>query len=227
MITECLDRGFEVLVLTNAMLPMQRYKRALLDLKSSYGSRFKIRISLDHYSSGRHEDERGPDTFDKTLSGLIWLAQNGFDVSVAGRTMWGEDPMAERSGYAALFVEHSIAIDASDPKRLILFPEMDARVDVPEITNRCWDILGKSPSDVMCSHSRMVVKRRGSERPTVVACTLIPYRKSFELGTTLKDASRRVALNHPHCARFCVLGGASCSVAGQTDDRRLNSEAAE
>jgi predicted phosphodiesterase len=227
MITDCLDRDFEVLVLSNAMLPMQRLKRALLDLKSKYGSRFKIRISLDHYTSSRHEDERGPGTFNKTLDGLIWLAKNGFNVSVAGRTMWGEDPMAERSGYAALFAEHSIAVDASDPMRLILFPEMDARVDVPEITNRCWDILGKSPADVMCSHSRMVVKRKGSDRPVVVACTLIPYEKNFELGTTLKDANSSVALNHPHCARFCVLGGASCSVAGQTSDRRLEAEAAE
>jgi hypothetical protein len=209
------------------MLPMQRLKRSLLDLKSKYGSRFKVRISLDHYSSARHEDERGPDTFQKTLSGLIWLARNGFNVSVAGRTMWGEGQLAERSGYAALFAEHSVVIDASDPTRLILFPEMDARVDVPEITDRCWDILGKSTSDVMCSHSRMVVKRKGSDRPSIVACTLIPYEKGFELGPTLKDASRGVALNHPHCARFCVLGGASCSVAGQVGDRQLKFEAAE
>jgi hypothetical protein len=137
MITDCLDRDFEVLVLSNAMLPMQRLKRALRDLKSKYGSRFKIRISLDHYTSNRHEDERGPGTFQKTLSGLIWLAKNGFNVSVAGRTMWGEDSAAERSGYAGLFAEHSVVIDASDPIRLVLFPEMDARVDVPEITNRC------------------------------------------------------------------------------------------
>jgi len=227
MLADCLDRGFEVLVLTNAMLPMQRLKRALLDLKSSYGSRFKIRVSLDHHSSARHEDERGPNTFQKTLSGLVWLAKNGFNVSVAGRTMWKEDPMVERSGYAELFAEQSIAIDVSDPMQLVLFPEMDARVDVPEITNRCWGILGKSPADVMCSHSRMVVKRKGSDRPAVVACTLIPYDKSFELGPTLKDASRGVALNHPHCARFCVLGGASCSAAGKAGNRRLESEAAE
>jgi hypothetical protein len=73
----------------------------------------------------------------------------------------------------------------------------------------------------------MVVKRKGSDRPAVVACTLIPYDKSFELGPTLKDASRGVALNHPHCARFCVLGGASCSAAGKAGNRRLESEPAE
>jgi hypothetical protein len=227
MIADCLDRGFEVLVLTNAMLPMQRFKRALLGLNSSGRSRFKFRVSLDHYTSDRHEDERGPDTFDKTLNGLIWLARNGFNVSVAGRTMWGEDMAAVRSGYALLFERHSIAIDANDFTRLILFPEMDARVDIPEITSRCWDILGKSPADVMCSRSRMVVKRKGSDRPSVVACTLLPYEKDFELGSTLQDATRRVALNHPHCARFCVLGGASCSVSAQPAGSSIISEAAE
>mgnify|MGYP000698733207 CR=1 FL=1 len=30
-------------------------------------------------------------------------------------------------------------------------------------------------------------------------------------GETLADANVAVKLNHPHCARFCVLGGASCS----------------
>jgi len=45
----------------------------------------------------------------------------------------------------------------------------------------------------------------------VVACTLLPYAPEFELGETLAEAERDVALNHPHCAKFCVLGGASCS----------------
>jgi hypothetical protein len=141
--------------------------------------------------------------------------------------MWREDMAAVRSGYASLFERHSIAINASDPMRLVLFPEMDAQIDIPEITSRCWDILGKSPTDVMCSRSRMIVKRKGSDRPAVVACTLLPYEKDFELGSTLQNASKRIALNHPHCARFCVLGGASCSVAAQRHGLSINSEAAE
>jgi hypothetical protein len=43
------------------------------------------------------------------------------------------------------------------------------------------------------------------------ACTLLPYDPRFEIGITLTEASGVVALNHPHCAAFCVLGGASCS----------------
>jgi len=57
----------------------------------------------------------------------------------------------------------------------------------------------------------MVVHRKGEEKPKVVACTLLPYEKEFELGDNLKTSENRVYLNHPHCAKFCVLGGASCS----------------
>ena len=57
----------------------------------------------------------------------------------------------------------------------------------------------------------MVIKRKGAPRPVVVACTLIPYDDRFALGETLAEAHGEVSLNHPHCARFCVLGGASCS----------------
>ena len=116
-----------------------------------------------------------------------------------------------RAGYARLFAELGLAIDANDPAALVLFPEMDATADVPEITGACWGILGKSPDSVMCATSRMVVRRREADRASVVACTLLPYSSEFELGATLAEAARPVALNHPHCARFCVLGGAACS----------------
>ena len=65
----------------------------------------------------------------------------------------------------------------------------------------------------MCASSRMVVKRKGSARPGVLACTLVPYDEQFELGTTLKEAAVSVRLNHPHCAKFCVIGGGSCSAS--------------
>ena len=108
-------------------------------------------------------------------------------------------------------VANGIAVDTADPVVLMLFPEMDATADVPEITTACWGILGKSPDSLMCASARMVVKRKGAARPAVLACTLLAYDPQFELGATLAEASRPVALNHPHCAKFCVLGGAACS----------------
>jgi hypothetical protein len=142
---------------------------------------------------------------------MCWLRDAGIRMAVAGRTMWGETEAQARAGYAALFAAHGFAIDAMNPGETVLFPEMDAAAEVPEITTACWGILGKSPSDVMCASSRMVVKRKGAARPAVLACTLLPYSPEFELGETLEQAEGAVFLNHPHCAKFCVLGGASCS----------------
>jgi MoaA/NifB/PqqE/SkfB family radical SAM enzyme/predicted phosphodiesterase len=214
MLEDCLERGFRALVLTNAMRPMQRRKEALLDLNERFGGRLTIRVSVDHFTVDRHEEERGVGTFKPTLEGLIWLAKSGFNVAVAGRTMWGGDLQAERQGYAKLLAEHGVPIDANDPDKLVLFPEMEPDLDVPEISEACWDILGKSSSDVMCASSRMVIKRKEAQRPSVVACTLIPYDRRFELGSTLAEAAKSISLNHPHCATFCVLGGGSCRANG-------------
>jgi hypothetical protein len=65
----------------------------------------------------------------------------------------------------------------------------------------------------MCASARMVVKRKGAERPAVLACTLLAYDPRFELGASLREAARPVPLNHKYCASFCVLGGASCGAA--------------
>ena len=62
---------------------------------------------------------------------------------------------------------------------------------------------------------RMVVHRKGEAAARVVACTLQPYAAGFDLGASLAEAARPVVLNHPHCARFCVFGAASCAAGGQ------------
>lgn len=211
MLEECLARGFRVLVLTNAMRPMQRLKQPLLELQRRRGAKLTLRVSLDHYTRALHEEERGDGTWQPTFDGLRWLAANGFSVAVAGRTLWGEPDAAMRQGFGRLFAEHGIAIDAADPEALVVFPEMDAAADVPEVTEACWGILHVEPSALMCASSRMVVKRKGAASPSVVACTLLPYDPQFDLGPTLASASGAVALNHPHCAKFCVLGGGACS----------------
>ncbi|MEP3050869.1 MAG: radical SAM protein [Erythrobacter sp.] len=209
ILTECLSRGFEVLMLTNAMRPMRRFEKQLLAL--DHRDKLTMRVSLDHYSKAIHEAERGEDTWDKAIDGLVWLAHHNFPLAIAGRRLSSESDAAARAGYAQLFASLSLPIAADDPAQLVLFPEMDAEAETPEITTSCWGILDVDPNTLMCASSRMVVKRKGEKNPRVAACTLLPYDPQFDLGKTLKEASQGVALNHPHCARFCVLGGASCS----------------
>jgi len=208
-----LIRGHDILILTNAMQPMMRprIRVGLLNLKSRFGSHLKLRVSLDHHSEALHDAERGSGSFAKTMEGLGWLSTNGFALAIAGRTAPGESEADERAGYAALFAQNRLPLDALNSSDLVIFPEMDESADVPEITTACWGILHVDPASMMCATSRMVVKRKGDDHPVVVACTLLPDDASFEMGSTLKDAMGAVKLNHRHCARFCVLGGASCS----------------
>ena len=208
-----LQAGYQVLILTNAMRPMLRetMRAGLAALQKEFPTQLTLRISVDHWSANLHDKERGAGAFAKTLEGMDWLRDNGLGMAVAGRTVWGESEAAARQGYARLYAERGYDIDAHSPSATVLFPEMDDSAEVPEITTACWDILDKDPSQVMCSSSRMVVKRKGAAKPAVLACTLLPYSPEFELGETLAEAEGEVFLNHRHCARFCVLGGASCS----------------
>ena len=211
MLDTVLARGFRALVLTNAMRPMMKCAEPLLALRATYGERLCLRVSLDHYDGDMHELVRGKRSWRPALDGLKWLSANGFHIHAASRSCWGEPEAKTRAGFAALFAREGIAIDADDPIRMMIFPEMDGRLDVPEITEQCWGILGLSPEAMMCAGSRMVVKRKGEDRPVVLPCTLLPYDTAFEMGHTLAEASGAVPLNHPHCARFCVLGGGACS----------------
>ena len=216
MLEDALTRGFAVQVLTNAMRPLTRagVSVPLLALRERFGDSLRLRISLDHYTERLHDTERGPGSWNSTLAGLRWLAESGFAISVAGRTCWDESETDARQGYGRLFDELAVSIDVDDPGALVLFPEMDESVDVPEITVDCWGILGVDAKDMMCANSRMVVKRKDAPSPVIVACTLLPYDPQFELGGRLADALGTVKLNHPHCAKFCVLGGGSCSAGG-------------
>jgi uncharacterized Fe-S cluster-containing radical SAM superfamily protein len=222
MVTEALELGFEVLVLTNAMAPMQRpgVKAWLAKLHNRFPGKLTLRVSLDHYTAALHDEERGAGSFAKALEGTDWLASNGIQIAVAGRMCWGENHDAAIAGYAALFAKRGWHLNATSTRDLVLFPEMDAAADVPEITPGCWSILNVSPDAMMCASSRMIVKRRGAAAPTVLPCTLLPYDARFEMGATLADAAcadggvfdrGAVKLAHPHCSRFCVLGGGSCS----------------
>jgi sulfatase maturation enzyme AslB (radical SAM superfamily) len=211
MLETTLSHGLNALVLTNAMKPLRKLRPDMLALQKRYGDKLTIRVSLDHHNPAIHEQERGHRSWAPALDGLIWLARNGFRLDVAGRRFTGETEQSLRDGFATLFATHNIPVDAGDPVRLMLFPEMESERDVPEITTACWGILHKSPDDVMCAAARMVVKRKHSPTPVVLACTLLAYDPRFEMGTTLAEASAPVSLNHPFCASFCVLGGASCS----------------
>jgi len=214
MIEHALARGHRVLVLTNAMRPMQRHQKTLRRLRSLYGKRLAMRVSLDHYTAEGHERVRGAGTWTPALKGLHWLCAEGFAPAVAARfNPEVEEEAALRAGFAQLFAAEGLDIDAADPRALVLFPELGESAEICSVPASAWYAMHPRGRDTMCRTSRMVVQRKGFARASVVACTLLPYDSRFDLGETLAEAARPVALAHPHCARFCVFGGASCASA--------------
>ena len=209
LLESSLETGRDVLVLTNAFNILKRHHNSLLSLKESYHHKLHLRISLDHHTKIVHEKERGVNTFDKTLVEIKWLFDNGFNISIAGRSLSEESMADSKQQYSVLLIKNNVNINLHE--KLVIFPEMISGEDVPEISTACWDILSKSPDDQMCASERMIVRRKGSEAAVVLPCTLLAYDREFELGDTLESSEKDVYLNHEFCAKFCVLGGASCS----------------
>lgn len=208
MLNNAAQQNVDVLVLTNAMKPMLNKKSELLNIPKE---RLTFRVSIDHVDPKKHEAIRGQNSYEPMIEGLKWLRDNDFKMSLATRLMWGDSEEQTRKDFNAFILKHDLPIDANSTKDLVTFTEMDVKQDTPEITTECWTILNKNPESIMCSSSRMIVKKKGNEKPSVIACTLLPYDEAFDLGSTLKQSMQRIYLNHPHCSKFCVLGGSSCS----------------
>ena len=208
MIEYSLSKNFKVLVLSNAMKPMLNRKEDLLKINHQD---LTIRVSIDHYQKEKHEEIRGKNTFNIMMEGLKWLNQNNFNYTLATRLLWGEQEDQLRDNFNLFIDKYNLKLDAKSKEQLVTFAEMDEKVDTPEITTACWNLLGKNPDDIMCSSSRMVVKKKNSPKLSVIACTLLPYDDEFDLGQNLTNSLKKVYLNHKHCSKFCVLGGSSCS----------------
>lgn len=207
IISTCLNKDRELLILTNAMQPLQNKKCMLLNFQEN--NNLKFRISLDHYTKEKHEKIRGKNSWDKTINGVIWLHNNNFNISIASRSLYENEKLL-RKGYKNLFEQLNLNLDVCNNNDLVLFPEMNNLTDTPEITTACWSLLGVNPNNLMCSNSRMIVKRKENNKTHVVSCTLLPYTKEFDYGENLNNSFKTTYLNHPHCSKFCVLGGANC-----------------
>ena len=208
MIDYSLRKRLKVLVLSNAMKPMLNRTKELIKLNHP---NLIVRVSIDHYEKEKHEEIRGKNTYDVMMQGLKWLNENNFNYTLATRLLWNEKEEDLRKNFGTFIKNNNLRLDTNSPKELVTFAEMDEKIDTPEITTSCWDILNKDPNDVMCSWSRMVVRKKNSKNPSVIACTLLPYADEFDLGETLTNSLQKIYLNHKHCSKFCVLGGSSCS----------------
>ena len=184
MLGSALERGYRVLVLTNAMKPLLNKRPAprgpgpalccpALDPSRLHGSL--------HAGQARGHPGRG----------LVEAHARGAQVAGRERLLAWPSPGAPAGGRAR--ATPAPATPGCSPTRtspwtpmtravMVLFPEMDETADVPEITVSCWDILGVAPETMMCATSRMVIKRKGAVSPVVVPCTPVALRPPVRNG---------------------------------------------
>ena len=204
-----LNSGFNTLVLTNGMRPIKLKFQDILNLP--FLNKMKIRVSIDHFLKPLHEKIRGINTWDSLIDNIVWLKKNNIKLDIASRLEDGENETDKREGFKNLFKKIGISLDANDKKTLVLFPPINKEKPSTEITQDCWKILNKKPDDLMCSNSRMIVKKKGEKTTKVLACTLITKDENFELGKTIMESNKNVTLCHPFCSQFCFLGNSSCN----------------
>ena len=172
-----------------------------------------IRVSIDHFLPEKHEAVRGRGTWRPMLEGLRWLGADGFDLRVAGRTLWHEPEADVRAGFAAPVRAEGIPIDAHDPASSRAVSGDGRTNDVPEITTRCWSILGVRPEQMMCASSRMVHQAEG--RGSAGRRSLHPaaLRSAVRARPTTRRAQTTVKLEPPvlrpvlRTRRCLLLGG--------------------
>ncbi|MBA4143913.1 MAG: radical SAM protein [Nitrosospira sp.] len=197
------------LVLTNATEPLIRRLKQLKPLRERPFP-LNFRVSLDYPDAARHDAGRGEGMFARALEGLRRLHDMGFQISVANQLMPDVMPQTVAACFAEIFRAAGLPEDLPRTE----FPEFHhpgARVDSPQITQRCMVDFHTEESrrSFMCAFSKMVAKSGG--RVNVYACTLVDDDPDYILGQTLTEALQvAVSMKHHRCYS-CFHYGASCS----------------
>ena len=197
------------LVLTNGTEPLlKRLKKIEPLLNNPYPVSF--RISIDWPDRQRHDQGRGPGTFDQSLEAIVRLQQLGFGVSLARQMETDENAAAVDALYQSLVQNAGF----KGAIRIVAFPDFalpGQHTDVPAVTEDCMTRYQDETSrrQFMCAFSKMAIKKNGQMR--VYACTLVDDDEDYDQGRNLRGAlQQRVMLKHHRCYS-CFAYGSSCS----------------
>jgi MoaA/NifB/PqqE/SkfB family radical SAM enzyme len=195
------------LVLTNGTAPLLRRVQQL-DLLKSQPCAPAFRVSIDYPDAERHDAGRGWGNLRRSLEGLALLHQRGFEVSVTRQRTVGEDHAAVDAAYRELFARNGLPRDLAVNAVPDYGVPGGGRVE-PGITREELERFRQHGpgNDLMCSSSKMVVKRAGRMR--IYACPLVDDDEYFDQGASIAEALRRdVRLCHRRC-RGCLDTGAN------------------
>jgi sulfatase maturation enzyme AslB (radical SAM superfamily) len=193
------------LVLSNGTAPLLKRLHQLQLLKQQKHS-LSFRISIDYPDQQRHDTARGWGNFARAIEGLQLLHAQGFAISIARQMDAEENTIAVAENYRRLLRKASLP----ETTRIIALPEL-GRLGTPVEIPLPGPLpqSGEGTTKLMCTHSRMLLKRNGQLR--VHACAFTDDDLRFDLGQSLVTATQSsVCLQHQRCGQ-CVKHAASYS----------------
>jgi molybdenum cofactor biosynthesis enzyme MoaA len=199
------------LILSNGTAPLLKRLHQLQLLKQQ-AHPLSFRISIDYPEQQRHDTARGWGNYQRAIEGLQLLHAQGFPISIARQMDAAEDAAVVAERYRHLLRKAYLPEDL----RIVALPEFGRPG-----SNADSDLLATAPievhSQLMCSHSRMLLKRAGQLR--IYACSFTDDDERFDLGVDLPTATTApVSLQHHRCKQ-CVKYAASYSEDSFTSQR--------
>src|ERR1700709_2750376 len=142
------------LILSNGTAPLLKRLHQLQLLKQQKNP-LSFRVSIDYADQQRHDTARGWGNFQRALDGLQLLHEQGFAISIARQMDSNEDVATVNDAYRQLL-------------RKCRVPETTPILALPQLGKLGTDSHINEPiqsvadvSKLMCSHSRMLLKRDG------------------------------------------------------------------
>jgi len=198
----------DCLVLTNATEPLLNKLDEIKKFKNK-PYKLKFRVSLDSFDENIYDKIRGKGKFRLTIEAMKKLINLGFEVSVATQSFQNNQSNIYEN-FQKLFKQYQL------PEFIDVIPFEDLKkphqqIETPEISKtELYKVkTAEEISNIMCSFSRMVLKKNG--QTYVYACTLVDDDERYNLGTTLQESvNKKVVLKHHRCY-LCFTNGISCS----------------
>jgi MoaA/NifB/PqqE/SkfB family radical SAM enzyme len=204
-------------ILTNGRKHIRSHFADLAALRAQFGSRLRLRITLESWVPAEHDAIRGRGTFADTVETVRQLSAMGFiPVITAERPflrIQNDDEV--RLGYEGLFADAEVEINLIENvlemgHRLV---EIAKRGEQPRpevfVSENCFHVLGRTPESLMCHSTRCIQKLNGQLR--YYPCPVIYDDERFDLGGTLEESWRRVYIAHKNCYDYCLRGaGSTC-----------------
>lgn len=183
------------LVLSNGTAPLLK-RLHQLQLLNQQPQPLSFRISIDYPDQQRHDTARGWGNFQRAIEGLQLLHKQGFGISIARQMDVNEDSAVASEAYRQLLRKARLPEDT----RIVALPELGKLGTETQLNSLIEP--PAMPSRLMCSYSRMLLKREGQLR--IYSCAFTDDDVRFDLGTSLTEATNTaVCLQHQRC-RQCA-----------------------